>query len=87
MGASAFTGYRKPLEKVAVAPSFQVKTPHREIVDEILKPPSTHWQRPLDQEKADQLQQGIYETQKVKNERLNYELKLDKLYHDYLNIN
>ena len=43
------------LQKVAEAPSFQNDTPHREIVDEILKPPSTHWQRPLIQNKVDEI--------------------------------
>jgi hypothetical protein len=43
------------LQKVAEAPSFQNRTPHREIVDEILKPPSTHWQRPLIESKVDEI--------------------------------
>jgi len=43
------------LSKAAEAPSFQNDTPHREIVDEILKPPSTHWQRPLIQDKVDEI--------------------------------
>ena len=58
-------GEASSLEKVAVAPSFQIQTPHREIVDEILKPPSTHWQRPLDQGKADQITLRFEDDQEI----------------------
>lgn len=41
--------------KVADAPSFLKSTPHREIVDEILNPPTKKWQRPLIDKKIDEI--------------------------------
>jgi hypothetical protein len=53
------------LQKVAEAPSFQDRTPHREIVDEILKPPSTHWQRPLIENKVDEISLRFEDEQEI----------------------
>jgi len=53
------------LAKAAEAPSFQDDTPHREIVDEILKPPSTHWQRPLIQVKVEEIAVRFEDDQEI----------------------
>lgn len=48
-------GDPKDIIAVAAAPSFLKSTPHREIVDEILKPPTTKWQRPLIEKKVENI--------------------------------
>jgi len=48
-------GDPKNIIQVAAAPSFLKNTPHREIVDEILKPPTTKWQRPLIDKKVEDI--------------------------------
>lgn len=50
-------GDPKDILKIAAAPSFGSSTPHHEIVDQILKPPTTKWQRPLIEKKVKSIAQ------------------------------
>ena len=48
-------GNPSDIVKIADAPSFLNTTPHREIVDEILNPPTKKWQRPLIEKKIEEI--------------------------------
>lgn len=47
----------KDLKKISDAPSFEHQTPNQQIASEVLVPPTQHWQRPIIQEKVNQIAQ------------------------------
>ena len=54
-----FVGFvsAKELLEVAEVPNFQTTTPNCEIATNVLTPPVTNWQRPLMEDKKDQISQ------------------------------
>ena len=45
----------KELNSVSFAPSFSKNTPHSDIANEVLNPPTKHWQRPLIEAKVEKI--------------------------------